>query len=80
VSAEFTNCKFMVNSKGQYNFLRAYDPATLTNCELAGTTLDTAGDGSIVLVNCTYNGEAITAENLSKIIEEGATVSIGTAD
>lgn len=76
-SAEFTNCKFMVNSKGQYNYLRAYCPTTLTDCELAGTTLDTEGSASIALVNCTFNGEKIT--DLSKInIETGANVSIGT--
>ena len=66
----------MVNSKGQYNYLRAYCPTTLTGCELAGTTLDTEGSASIVLVNCTFNGEVIT--DLSKInIETGANVSIG---
>lgn len=61
VSAEFTNCKFMINSKGTQNHLRAYCPTTLTNCELAGTTLDVDGTGAYTLVDCTFNGELITA-------------------
>lgn len=58
-SATFTNCTFRLNSEGTYNYLRAYDPSVFTNCEFKGTTLDVDDNGTITLVDCTYNGVLI---------------------
>lgn len=69
--ASFTDCRFAVGSEG-YNHLRAYDPTTLTNCELSGTTLDVVDDGSFVLVDCTFNGVLIT--DASQLIGTDAAV------
>lgn len=51
-AASFKDTTFTINSEKTYNFMRAYDPTTLTNCQLMGTELDVADDGSFVLVNC----------------------------
>lgn len=84
-SASFTNCNFGVGpvGSGEYNYIRTYNDTTLTNCDLAGTMLDTHDekgnltDATITLVNCTYNGEAITADMLADIVDGDSAVVIG---
>lgn len=72
-SVTFTNCIFRENTEREYNYLRAYDDTVLTNCELTGTTLSTLNENSVYtgatikLVNCTYNGVAITKVEQLKI-------------
>ncbi len=86
-SASFTNCTFDWNSENTYNYFRAYDVTVLTNCELSGTTLDvttTEGGvqklvGDITLVNCTYNGQPITAEMLPDIVAEWDFAGVSTS-
>ncbi len=75
-AATFTNCTF-AESTSNYNHFRAYSEAVLTNCELAGTTVDTYDpynkvvSGKIKFVNCTYNGEPITADMLTTVCASG---------
>lgn len=84
-SASFTNCNFGVGpvGSGEYNYIRTYNDTTLTNCDLAGTMLDTHDEegnltgATITLVNCTYNGKAITADMLANIVDGDSAVVIG---
>lgn len=73
-NATFTNCTFKMNSIGTQNHVRTYDNATFENCEFQGT-LDIVEDGSVTLINCTYNGVAITAENVESYFP-GVTVTV----
>ena len=80
-SAAFTNCTFKLNSEGTYNFVRAYDKTTFTNCEFKGTELDLADsmvekDGTVTLINCTYNGTLITTENVADLLNQDAEASL----
>lgn len=71
-TATFTNVKFQVNVDG-YGTFRPHGTTTLTNCDFADgfvLLLDKIGDRKITLNNCTYNGTAITAENLTQIWPE----------
>ncbi|MBE6946232.1 MAG: hypothetical protein E7459_09115 [Ruminococcaceae bacterium] len=76
----FTDCTFRVNSENTYNFIRPYDTTTFTGCEFKGTQMDlddafVAEGGKITLVNCTFNGELITAENVTDLLDNDAEVS-----
>lgn len=82
-SASFTDCIFgegTVDSTGNaYNRVRSYDVATFTNCEFKGSLIDVLDEkgklvGDITLVNCTYNGKAITAEMLPDIVDNWGVV------
>lgn len=80
-AVSFTDCTFKLNSEGTYNFVRAYDNTTFTNCEFAGTELDLADsmvekEGTVTLINCTYNGTLITADNLADLLHQDAENSL----
>lgn len=60
-SVTFNNCTFKVNSEGTYNQIQAHAKTVLNNCELKGTALTVSGAGTIELVNCTFNGVALTS-------------------
>lgn len=76
-SATFTNCKF--GSNGSYAYMRPYCKTTLTNCTFdAGFQMDARQTSEIILVNCTYDGELITQDNLVSLLGDnaaGATVN-----
>lgn len=69
-TATFTNCTFQVNTNPEcYNVIRPYDDTTFTGCEFKGTELwlDKLADSTITFVDCTFNGELITAENVAQM-------------
>ena len=71
----FTNCKFGEGSG--YAFLRPYAPSTFANCEFeTGFKLDATKTSGIVLENCTVNGVALTAENLTTLLGASAANAI----
>lgn len=73
--ASFTNCKFGEGSG--YAFLRPYAPSTFVNCEFeTGFKLDATKTSDIVLENCTVNGVALTAENLTTLLGDSAANAI----
>ena len=64
----FTNCSF---GKGAgYAFCRPYATTTFVGCDFAeGYTLDASA--AVTFENCTINGVALTAENLSTLVVGG---------
>lgn len=65
-SVTFENTKFAESTTG-YNNIRAYNNVTFKNCDFTNTIIS-QGDNSnitITLVNCTYNGVAITADMIA---------------
>ena len=74
-NVSFTNCKF--GEGNNYAFLRPYAPSTFANCEFeTGFKLDATKTSSIVLENCTVNGVALTAENLTTLLGASAANAI----
>jgi len=72
-SASFTNCTFAENSNPElYNNIRPYSTVTFTDCAFDGTTfwLDKLPtDATVTFVNCTMNGDEITAASQITVTE-----------
>ncbi|MBO5819987.1 MAG: hypothetical protein J6R02_00170, partial [Alistipes sp.] len=67
-SAKFTGCTF--GAGNGYNYSRPYAPTEYVNCAFeAGHQVDAVG--KITFENCTFNGEALTAENLATLVTGG---------
>ena len=64
-TVEFENCSF---GKGAgYNFSRPYAPTTYVGCSFAeGHAIDARA--AITLEDCTFNGVAVTADNLGTLV------------
>lgn len=75
MTASFTNVAF---TAGQYARIRPYGTTTFTNCSFVeGFVIDLAylGTGKTVkFVNCTYNGAALTAANLTGAVDGTYTI------
>ncbi len=70
-SVTFTNTEF---AEGQgYKYFRPYCGTTLTNCSFVKDfQIDaTKTTEAITLINCTYDGELLTAENAGVLFEDG---------
>ena len=62
---EFENVTFIA---GSYANVRPYNNTVFTNCEFTGVSLDLSmliAEAKVTFVNCTYNGEAITVDNVA---------------
>lgn len=65
---EFENVTFIA---GSYANVRPYNNTVFTNCEFTDVQLDLSeliAEAKVTFVNCTYNGEAITAANVETLI------------
>ena len=72
-NAKFTDCYFGYGNG--YSFCRPYAPTEFVGCEFeAGLTLDPRA--AVTLENCTYDGVAVTAENLSTFVTNTEKVTI----
>ena len=70
---KFTNCYF---GEGQgYSYCRPYAPTEFVGCDFeAGFILEPVA--AVTLEDCTYDGVAVTAENLSTFVTNTANVTI----
>ena len=69
----FVNCSFGYG--GGYKYCRPYAPTTFTNCNFCeGYTMDPRA--AVVLENCTLNGVAITAANVSELVTDVTKVTV----
>lgn len=62
---EFENVTFIA---GSYANVRPYNNTVFTNCEFTGVSLDLSeliAAAKVTFVNCTYNGAAITVDNVA---------------
>ncbi|MBR4045492.1 MAG: hypothetical protein IKK05_01155, partial [Alistipes sp.] len=71
--AKFTDCYFGYGNG--YSFCRPYAPTEFVGCEFeAGITLDPRA--AVTLENCTYDGVAVTAENLSEFVPSSKVANV----
>lgn len=79
-SVTFENCEF---GEGRgYSYCRPYQPTTFTGCEFnEGYEFDTTkvDDNTHAFNNCTYDGEALSADNSSMFYDGGSVLINGTA-
>ncbi|MBQ3118398.1 MAG: right-handed parallel beta-helix repeat-containing protein [Clostridia bacterium] len=79
-SVTFENCEFGEGSG--YSYCRPYQPTTFTGCEFnEGYEFDTTrvNDNTHAFNECTYDGEALSADNSSMFYDGGSVLINGTA-
>ena len=70
---KFTNCTF--GAGNGYNFSRPYAPTEYVNCNFeAGHKVDPRA--AVTFENCTFNGVALTAENLATLVTNTAKATV----
>ena len=71
--AEFINCSF--GAGNGYKFCRPYAPTTFVGCDFCeGYTVDP--ENVVTFENCTINGVALTAENISNLVTSTEKVTV----
>ena len=78
-SVTFNNVQFGTGDTGS-NTIRPWQDATFENCDFTGAQMDLEDSklesiDEIKLINCTMDGEAITAENVATLLTEDEEVS-----
>ena len=79
-SASFTDCTFGVSTSG-YSHLRPYSSTTLTRCDFSeGFTFDCGVESGVTIefINCTVNGQPMTAAMLKDILSADGASNVTT--
>ena len=79
-SASFTDCTFGKSTSG-YSHLRPYSSTTLTRCDFSeGFTFDCGVENGVTIefINCTVNGQPMTADMLKDILSADGASNVTT--